>query len=399
MKICAVICEYNPFHTGHSYQLTKALRRYDAAVCVMSGNFVQRAEPAIVEKYVRADVALKNGAAMVVENPFVYATANGEKFAAGAIRTLKNLGQIDALVAGCETDSPELISLMADVRYEENENFRGVLRSLLDDGNSYAAALTEATVRESVNRGADEEKARELLASPNNLLCIEYVNAIRREKLNIKTDFIRRVGDGYNEKTVRGDYASATAIRRMLSGGDFTAALPYLTDCGAAVLDEIKTREVDRKLFSDLALYALKRATVSEIARTPDCREGLDKKIYETAKTATDLESLLTAVKSKRYTMARLKRVVLQLLFGVTSDFVGECDKHELPARVLAIREDFKPMLAYCKNTVLRSSDLDAFTGEFYERYFEAERKASALYAQITRNPTDLFYPQKLVTL
>ena len=91
--------------------------------------------------------------------------------------------------------------------------------------------------------------------------------------------------------------------------------------------------------------------------------------------------------------------MVLQLLFGVTSDFVGECDRHELPARVLAIREDFKPMLAYCKNTVLRSSDLDAFTGEFYERYFEAERKASALYAQTTRNPTDLFYPQKLVTL
>lgn len=399
MKICAVICEYNPFHTGHAYLIDKALRRYDSVVCVMSGNFVQRAEPAIAEKYVRAKIALASGAAMVVENPFVYATANGEKFAAGAIKTLKNLGQIDAVVAGCETDSPELIRSAADVQSEENENFRSILKARLDDGDSYAVALTEATVSECVRRGCDEYKTRDLLSKPNNLLCIEYVKSIRRENPDIKTEFIKRVGDGYRDKTVRGEYASATALRELIAKSDFTAAMPYLTDCGATVLDEIKTREVDRKLFSDIALYAIKRADAEEIARTPDCREGLDKKIYETAKTATDLESLLAEVKSKRYTMARIKRVILQLLFGVTSDFVRECDRCELPSRVLAVREDFKPMLAYCKNTVLRTSDLSAFTDEFYNRYFDSERKAAALYAQITRNPTDLFYPQKLVTL
>lgn len=399
MKICAVICEYNPFHTGHAYQLTKALRRYDAVVCVMSGNFVQRAEPAIAEKYVRAEIALRNGAAMVVENPFVYATANGEKFACGAVKTLKNLGQIDALVAGCETDAPELINIVADIRYEESVNFGSVLKARLDEGNSYAVSLTEATVFEAVSRGADEKKVRELLSSPNNLLCIEYVNAIRREKLNIKTEFIRRVGDGYNEKTVRGDYASASAIRRMISDEDFTAATPYLADQAETLIEEIKTHGLDERLFSDLALYAVKRATAEEISRAPDCREGIDKKIFEAARTATDLTELLASVKSKRYTLSRIRRIILQILFGVTTDFVNECDRHELPARVLAIREDFKPMLAYCKNTVLRTSDLSSFNSVFYERYFEVERKAAALYAQITRNKTDLFYPQKLITI
>ena len=399
MKICAVICEYNPFHTGHAYQLTKALRRYDAAVCVMSGNFVQRADPAIAEKYVRAEIALKNGASMVVENPFVYATANGEKFATGAIKTLKNLGQIDALVAGCETDAPDLIDLVADIRHNESNNFKSVLKAKLDEGNSYAVSLTEATVCEAVNRGSNEEKIRELLSNPNNLLCIEYANAIRREKLNIKTDFIRRVGDGYNEKSVRGDYASAAAVRRLLANDDFTAATPYLTNQSETLLREIKARRLDETLFSDLALYAVKRATLEEISAVPDCREGLDQKICEAAKTATDLDGLLASVKSKRYTLSRIKRIILQLLFGETSDFVNECDRRELPARVLAIREDFKPMLAYCKNTVLRSSDLTSFTDDFYTRYFEAERKAAALYAQITHNPTDLFYPQKLISI
>ena len=107
MKNCAIVCEYNPFHTGHLYQISKASKKYDGVICIMSGNFVQRAQPAIVEKYTRATVALNCGASMVVELPVVYAVATGEKFADGAIRTLSQLKDVDAIVMGAETDDSQ----------------------------------------------------------------------------------------------------------------------------------------------------------------------------------------------------------------------------------------------------------------------------------------------------
>lgn len=399
MKICAVICEFNPFHTGHEYLIDKALRRYDAVVCLMSGNFVQRAEPSIAEKYARAEIALKSGASLVAELPIVYATANGERFASGAIRTLKSLGQIDALVAGCETDSPELIALAAEIQANETDEFKRALKSELDEGKSYAAALTVATALEATRKGADGEKITELLSSPNNLLCVEYVKAIMREKLSIKPEFVRRVGDGYNDKTVRGDYASATAVRELLACGDVTAAIPYLGSGATILIDKINRNPVNIELFKNLVLFALKRVTAEEIATAPDCREGLDKKIFEAAATAKSLDELLAAVKSKRYTMARLKRVALQVALGISGEFVKECDENELPIRVLAVREEFKPMFAYCKNLVLRSSDLSDFASPFDKSYLELERKAAALYAQVTSDVKNLFYPQKLVCI
>lgn len=120
MKICAVICEYNPFHTGHLYQLSEAKKSFDEIICIMSGNFVQRAEPAIAEKSVRARIALNCGASMVVELPLLYATANGERFAEGAVKTLGRLEGIDALIMGCEADNTQALLTLAEIQSDES---------------------------------------------------------------------------------------------------------------------------------------------------------------------------------------------------------------------------------------------------------------------------------------
>ena len=145
MKICAVICEYNPFHSGHLYQLTKVPAKFDKIACIMSGNFVQRAEPAIVNKRIRAQAALNAGADIVVENPVLYAVANGEKFASGAIKTLAALPNVKGLIMGCETDSPEIIEKIADTQLSEDAVFGDEFSKCMQSGASYAAAYCNAT--------------------------------------------------------------------------------------------------------------------------------------------------------------------------------------------------------------------------------------------------------------
>ena len=184
MKICAVICEYNPFHSGHLYQLSKVPAGFDRIICVMSGNFVQRAEPAVADKYLRAEIALSCGADMVVENPILYATANGEKFAEGALKVISSLPDVSGLIMSCECDDPSLINAVAEAQATESESFRKNMKDYLGRGLSYATAYCSATADE-LSGKFETNKIKDALSKPNNLLCVEYVKSIIRRNLNM----------------------------------------------------------------------------------------------------------------------------------------------------------------------------------------------------------------------
>ena len=251
MKICAVICEYNPFHSGHLYQLTKVPAKFDKIACIMSGNFVQRAEPAIVNKRIRAQAALNAGADIVVENPVLYAVANGEKFASGAIKTLAALPNVKGLIMGCETDSPEIIEKIADTQLSEDAVFGDEFSKCMQSGASYAAAYCNATAVSMKNKGYDEQQIRTIISQPNNLLCIEYIKSIRRLNLDIEPVVIKRRGNGYNSTSVYGDYLSAGAIRNILLSQSYNDALPYLPG-GDQLISALKNGNC-----ADYALYDL----------------------------------------------------------------------------------------------------------------------------------------------
>lgn len=394
MKNCAIICEYNPMHTGHLYQLGKALGRFDGVICLMSGNFVQRAEPAVMERHVRARIALVEGASLVMELPVVYAVMSGERFAGGAIKTLAALKDIDSLVMGCEADDPALLSLAADIQTEESESFRADLTSRLAAGESYAAALAAATALEGKRRGADEETLFSALAHPNNLLCVEYIKAIKRNSLDIKPVFIKRVGNGHNALSRRGSYLSATALRELIAGGDFTAAAPYLARADEAIA-EFTERKVSADAYERLALFALRSSSPEEIGKAFDCREGIEYRLYDCAMNCRTMGETLAAAKTKRYTMGRLKRIVLQHLLGITKDIME--NEPYLPPRLLAVREDFKPYLAENgKKMIIRGEDMQSYGGEYYDKYFAIEKRAAAIYSSITLGPADLFAPRRI---
>lgn len=395
MKICAVICEYNPFHTGHLYQLLEASKRFDATICLMSGNFVQRAEPAVAEKHVRARLALDSGAAMVLELPIVYATANGERFASGAIKTLKQLKDINSLVMGCETDDVATLKKLAEIQLNEDETFKEILSSTLSEGYSYASALTKATTMRAAEQNITGSEAEAILSLPNNLLCIEYIKAIAKNGLSVEPVLIKRKGNDYNSISAKGNYISATALRKLLNENDFTAAIPYLTNEYELLLNEFRAHKPDCELFEKIAAYTLRAASPEAIAECFDCREGIEYRLYENALKFIKLKDILEATKTKRYTMSRLKRIVLQLMLGIMKELLS--NEPVIPTRLLAVKEAFKPYLTdNAEKMIIRGSDVDRYKGDYFDKYFEVEKRAAALYSAITSNDSNLYVPQKL---
>lgn len=364
----------------------------------MSGNFVQRAEPAIAEKSLRAAVALNCGASMVVELPIIYAVANGERFASGAVKTLSGFTDIEALAMGCETDDTASLETIAEIRAEESESFKSGFAEFMDNGYSYAAALSEATAIEAEKRGIQKIVTTAILSEPNNLLCIEYVKAIKKYGLKIKPYFIKRQGNSYNNISTMGNYLSATALRKLLTEKRYTEATPYLTGESDILLKELNIHFPDYSVYDKIAVNELRRKSTEEISEAYDCREGLEYRLKECAMKYIGLSEILANAKTKRYTMSRLKRIVLQIVLGITKESMNE--DFNPPARLLAIRENFKPFLAHnADKLIIRGDDIEARTGNPYDDYFKIEKNAAALYSVITSNPTDLFVPKKLYSI
>ena len=383
MKLSAVICEYNPFHNGHAYQLEKANRRSDGVICVMSGDFVQRAEPAVCDKYVRAECALLAGASSVVELPVAVSVAPGERFARGAVEVVEKLPHVKKLFMGCETQQPSILEKLADIQFTESQSFRDDLKKHLADGASYAQSYAFATVQAGVQAGIDTTMSVEVLAKPNNLLCIEYIKALRARKSDIEPVILPRKGNDYNDLKM-GEFASASAIRANLQNADLVrAAMPSV--CAEKFLKAVAEHPVDHKLYQGLVIDALRRSTPEQLDKLPDVGEGLEHKLYKNALQFTNLDDILDAAKSKRYTRSRLKRICLAALlqYGNT------------PARlrILGIRETFKPYLANLGDSFYVK------TSELLDNENIDERRADALYTLLTHTDGNRFYSNRLLTV
>lgn len=383
MKLAAVICEYNPFHNGHAYQLRKAARAADGVVCLMSGDFVQRAEPAVCDKYVRAECALYSDASMVVELPVSVSVSPGERFAYGAVEAATHIPQVKKLVMGCETAQPEILSTLAAIQAEESDAFKNDLKEKLAAGASYAQSYAFATVNAAIKAGYDGAMCGEVLAKPNNLLCISYIKALKQLGADIEPVIIPRKGNGYNDMRL-GEFASATAIRANLEKTDAVrAAMPPA--CADKFLRAVAEHPVDRKLYQALVVDAIRRSTPEQLAEVADVAEGLEHKLYKNACQYFDLEKILEETKSKRYTRARLNRICVHVLLQMTS----------APARlrVLGVKEDFKPYLSTLDDRFYVK------TSELHDGENQNEKRADAVYTLITHTDGNRFYSNRLVTV
>ena len=309
MKIAAVIAEYNPFHLGHEYMLTTVRNMgYDGIIAVMSGNFVQRGDAAISDKRSRAKMAISCGADLVIELPLPYAVASAQKFAQGSVEIIKGCGIVDAIAFGSECGDVELIKTTADIIANE---IGDELKRQLDKGITFAAAREKAVA-------SIDKKAAAILKSPNDTLAVEYVTALGNSE--IKPIAIKRIGAAHDGDAIDG-FASASQIRQMLLSGDIEGAAKYMPTAAAEILkEEIESGNapVDLKRAENAVISHLRRLSVEDIRNLPDVSEGLENRILDAIRKGTSLDEIISRIKSKRYTMARIRRILLLAYLGVS---------------------------------------------------------------------------------
>ncbi len=312
MNITGVVAEYNPFHMGHEYQLKKArkLSSCDGIAVVMSGNYVQRGEPAIIDKFKRAEAAVYGGADIVIELPMPFSFQNAEMFAMAAVRELKKL-PVSNLSFGCECTDISLLEKTASVQLDAE--FNNELKCEIKKGMSYPKALSN-TICSFLG-----EQASIHASSPNNVLGIEYIKSSIKQNTGWNYIPIERIGKGHNDFRSTGSYDSATAIRKAI-----------LKSHGANVSVTPKSREMidtfynkHKKLNSldnylEILYYRIIQLGPEGLNKIYEVSEGLNNKIYSNVFLHENIDDLIMSLKSKRYTYSRLRRMLLNILLGIT---------------------------------------------------------------------------------
>lgn len=356
-KVLGIIAEYNPFHNGHLYHLQESIKctSADFTVCAMSGNFVQRGEPAIINKWARAKMALLAGVDLVVEIPVIYATASAEFFAQGGIKVLNGLGVVDYLSFGSEIGQIEPLNTVAQILVDEPENYKVSLKKNLDSGLSYPAAMGKA-LDKYLNQYLKEYLSRipanndtcfqsaninQIMDSSNNILGIEYLKALKRERSTIIPVTVKRKSNLYTTEHITGAISSATAIRKHMTEifkvSKNICKKQFVNEGPAFFKDSLKIslplesiEIIENELnngrgpvlfycFESIILATIRKMQSKDIRAFPNVREGLENRIKNAAENSATLDQLIENICTKRYTRTRVQRILLHLLLNITA--------------------------------------------------------------------------------
>lgn len=398
MKICAIICEYNPLHYGHLYHIEKAkeLSGCDTVMCIQAGNFTQRGEPAVANKYVRSRMALEAGADIVVQIPTAYSCSSAEVFALAGVKIAESFPEVTHIAFGCETENYELLKEIAKFFSDEPKEYKEKLKKFLAEGNSLPVSRQKAVeelIKEDKVEFSEITETINILSKPNNILAIEYLKALYRTKSDIIPVFTTRSNSDYNSVDLNGKDSSATAIRtRLLNKGKVKSIKKLVPPFTYDLLrEEVKEFGLpDMNLYGDLCSFTLKTSTAEDIKNIYDVSEGIENRFVEMSQKYKDFEDILLAVKSKRYTFTRLKRIVLRLLLKIDKDIVSEIYKlDKLPfIKVLgfnANKHDLLSTVSANTNLIIRNSNVVKNPSEVYKKLAQIEDRANAVYNMLLR--------------
>lgn len=356
MKVGGIVAEYNPFHLGHAHLIECARAAgITHTVAVMSGSFVQRGDAAVCGKRPRCEMALACGVDLVLELPLPYAVATAQRFALGAVGTLHALGIVDELFFGSECGETSAIERVASVL--ESEPVVREMRRRLKQGQPFAAARQEAVTVCGAQGG--------VLRGPNDTLAVEYTRAVQQLGSGMKVHAVRRLGAAHDGETA-GGVASASVIRQAIRDGQMDRAAAWMPEAAASVLRreiEQKRCPADLSRLETALLALLRQSTVEELASLPDISEGLENRLYRAVREETAVSDILERVKSKRYTHARLRRILLYRLLGVTRELY---DAPPVYLRVLGMNERGREILAASRPTlplITRAKDAERLDG------------------------------------
>ena len=346
-KVLGIVAEYNPFHNGHLYHLeeSKKITGSKYVVAVISGNFTQRGDTSIVDKWTKTKMALDNGCDLVIELPLIYSISSAENFAAGGVKILNSLKVVDYISFGAETSDVNVLDKIANILYEEPKEYKSLLTSQLNKGVSFPKARQNALMMY-LN---DIRDYAEALSAPNNILGIEYIKSLKKLKSKIVPVPIERYETGYNDLSYTSDIASASAIRNIVKNGGFQPLKSLIPETSFQLLsNQIKLGQNvnDLSVFEKQIIYNLRVMSINEIANLPDVSEGLEYALKKAANISNNLDDLIENIKSKRYTLTRIRRILLYSLLKLTKKDMEVSKKVNPYIRVLGFNNKGKYLLS-----------------------------------------------------
>lgn len=390
-NVLGIIAEYNPFHNGHLYHLKESKRKCNAkyVVAIISGNFTQRGDASIVNKFEKAKMAIENGIDMVIELPTLYSISSAENFADGAIKILNELNFITHISFGSESGNINQLNNIASILTDEPEEFSKLLKEELRKGSSFPVARQNA-IEKFLNL-TNKNEFNKLLKSPNNILAIEYLKALKKTKSNITPITIERKNVDYYSENIVENFASSTKIRKEISENlnMYTNIMDinnmdinnmnmnnmdvnmdmFLNSCMPKKSYDIIKENIEKgnciqslKCFEDMIFYKLRSMQINEIKELPDVCEGLENVIKKASNETNSLEDLINKCKSKRYTRTRIQRILIYALLGITRQDMEMSENVNPYIRVLAVNKNGRELLSIINKTIVNKANINTNT-------------------------------------
>lgn len=380
MKTIAIISEYNPLHTGHLYQIKKIKEKFPKSniIAIMSGNFVQRGEPAIFEKFIRAKYAIENGIDLVVQLPTIYSLQSAENFALGGVKVIKAMNCIDYISFGIENENIDDLYKIAKIQLDNKIKLKYLIKEFMNTGKSYAAAYKDATI------SLLGYKSKENVFLSNNILALEYIKSIINLNLNIKIFPVHRQGSNYLDEDIQDlQFNSATSIRKNILSGNINSILnyiPYLSINELKKLSNLASLE-DYYSLLKFSILILKK----DFYNITGYEEGLDKLFLKNIIKSKNINEFIELSVSKRYKKGRIQRFILNYLLSVNKNFVDNIVNSPVEfIKILGLNNNGKFILKKVKE----SSTLNIVTKN---KDFKLEDKLNNILFNLEEIATDLY--------
>ena len=392
MKVVGFITEYNPFHNGHLYHLEKSkeISNSDFSISVMSGSFVQRGEPSLIDKWTKARMAIDNGVDLVIELPVIYSLQSAELFAYGGVKLLDSLGVVDYIAFGSEAGTLDDLNLISDILIAEPPEFKNSLKTHLNSGSSYSVARSKA-IDEYIehNNLKVNNPPKSLLKSSNNILAIEYIKALKKLNSHIKAVTFKRIINDYKNVDLTGNISSATAIRNIILNDDISKIKNDLSSKSLEhLLNYKKKYGAYNKLenYSQILMYLLRTTNKNNMREIMDVETGLENRLKEHSYKYNDIKSVIDYVTTKRYPRTRIQRILMQLLLGLNKKTFLELNAH-YPSyiRILGANEKGIYLIKKIKERsslpiINKFSDYNKYKNTILNRTIEFDKKATDLF-------------------
>lgn len=392
MTATAVTAEYNPFHNGHRHHInaSKSKTNADYIITVMSGNFVQRGEPAILDKWKRTELALKNGSDMVLELPAFFSCASAEYFAFGAVSIMKKSNIVDFISFGSETDDISMLWEFSKAIADEENGFGTVLSQYLSKGMGFPLARENALKKLGINIP---------VLSANNILATEYMKALIKFNSNIKPVCVKRTDNGYNSLNPTDKFASATNIRKLLFDTP-TGIKPFVPENAYdLIFKEIsKNNIVTLNDMSHILNYILRTKSAEELSEILDVREGIENKFLKAVQTLYNFDDIAMYAKSKRYSYTGIQRMLLHIILGIKSEDMAYYKNNGFCPyiRVLGFKKSAVSLLKELTEkssvpVVINVKKDESKLNEKAKFIFDFEKQADDIYYMCQKNPLNRF--------